>query len=145
VEWNGNLSPYSRAPYSSYADVSNNESVEFCACGGTQKSQIQLLSTDFGFTYDWGTSVSAAVVTSIFLNELCIQYKQSTEMAFRNKLAAPNPNWASDIRKSVESWNLGSNDIAQAKSELLRKAIPVPGGIGGNSPHPEFGYGLPRI
>jgi hypothetical protein len=144
VEWNRN-NTYSRAPYSSYADVSNNEGVEFCACGGTDKSKIQLLSTDFGFTYDYGTSVSAAVVTSLFLNELCIQYKQSTEMVFRNKLSAPNPNWASDIRKSVESWNFGPNDIAQAKSELLRKAIAVPGSIGGNSPHPEFGYGLPRI
>lgn len=145
AEWNGDVNTYSRASYSSYADISNNEKVEFCACGGTGESPIQLLSTEFGFAYEFGTSISAAVVTAIFLKEICLQYKYSIETLYRSHIRTVNTNWSSAFRTAVEDWNPGPNGIAAAKTAMRTNATPVPGGTPGNLPHPEFGYGLPRI
>ncbi len=154
IEWNSNQNSYSRARYSSYADVMNQENVEFCACGGTEEMPIQVLSTDFGFAFDYGTSISAAVVAAIFTNEISALYKDATKDIFQNLIdALKGETKLSVIQKAIdssksaiESWSPGPADIGLIKTTMRSKAISpplIPHLAGGT--HPEFGYGLPRI
>ena len=145
VEWDSARNNYKRARYSSYADVANQEYVEFCACGGTEQMPIQLLSTEFGFTYDCGTSISAAVVAAVFLSELSAMYRSATEDFFRNQAGVRSQVVPSTVKSAVESWSPSSNDIDSIKNAMRAKAISPPAPHASNVAHPEFGYGLPCI
>ena len=141
IEWDNHQLNYVRAGYSSYADVQNQEHVEFCAYGGTEEEPIQVLSTDFGFTYDYGTSISAAVVAGIFANEVGNLYRKETERIFRTEIAVKSQVMPLTIKTAVESWVLDPTDVDSIKTAMRFNALPPPS----PNPHPEFGYGLPRM
>ena len=142
VEWDSHLQSYSRANYSSYADIQNQEEVEFCACGGTAEMPLQVLSPDFGFKYDYGTSISAAVVAAIFTNEVANLYRRKTEKIFQTQIAAKSQMTPLAIKSDIDSWSPDPTDVDSIKIAMRSGAISPPGS---NRPHPEFGYGLPCV
>ena len=136
---------YARTVYSSYADTTSSEEVHFCACGGTPDDPIQLLSIDFGFAHDYGTSVSTAASAAIFANGLSTRYQSATRALYSAQVNSHGQIDPVKVRQSIEGWKATANDAASVLSDMRNTSDLPPGATAGLLPHPEFGFGMPKL
>jgi subtilisin family serine protease len=136
----GSLNWYTRAPYSNWADKAAQESVAFCAYGGTANEGVITTTTEFGYTTVHGTSAAAAIATGVLARILSASYLRDVRTHYDNDLAAtlnqPQFQWG-------RSYSLPNRSPAQILTTAKRHADKRH--LGPHQTHSEeFGDGLIR-